>query len=323
MWPVDEMTIFFSGHLWYVGPLIRAIGMPNYQSGPDLGPVSNLCTAMWLHAMTLLHHIPDAERKWSCKTDGKVVDDDDDAYASWVWISLSIQGFYECLVSLGVFPVAQMMQLSAVPRAAISTPDARQWSDTFWLLEFPWRMPKATGKKIFWVIFVTSLKGFGCVFFYYWFLLCIVLADPFDSAFGFILLWRLDFLTCGDSENTQWKDEDFQLLEIANNPKPPKPIYEGRNKLRSGWCMRIHKFTRLPTQVWLAKTFFWRKTYAYAFYRILPKRPWFCASTILPSTQILVLQQIIDQPPSPLDGVYPRIFEPWTKWKQRICGGFK
>ena len=75
--------------------------MPNYQSGPDLGPVSNLCTAMWLHAMTLLHHIPDAERKWSCKTDGKVVDDDDDddddddAYASWVWISLSIQGFCE------------------------------------------------------------------------------------------------------------------------------------------------------------------------------------------------------------------------------------
>lgn len=203
MWPVDEMTIFFSGHLWYVGPLIRAIGMPNYQSGPDLGPVSNLCTAMWLHAMTLLHHIPDAERKWSCKTDGKVVDDDDDAYASWVWISLSIQGFYECLVSLGVFPVAQMMQLSAVPRAAISTPDARQWSDTFWLLEFPWRMPKATGKKIFWVIFVTSLKGFGCVF--------------FIIGFFYVLCWLilstqlLDLYCCGD-----WIFWHVAILRILN-----------------------------------------------------------------------------------------------------------
>ena len=68
----------------------------------------------------------------------------------------------------------------------------------------------------------------------------------------------------------------------------------------------------------VGQNFLLEKDLCLCLYRIIQNSPWFCASTILASTQILVLQQIIDQPPSPLDGVYPRIFEPWTKWKQRI-----
>ena len=61
-----------------IGPLIKAVGMPNCQSGPDLGSVSNPCTAMWLHEIF--------------QRGTKMVSQNGRYCTSWAWISLPRKG---------------------------------------------------------------------------------------------------------------------------------------------------------------------------------------------------------------------------------------